>query len=276
MRETTSQIVQKGFDKAVNKTADMFMQKKTNSSCKMLLCMEQQCIVQKFRKSESTKSEEQTKKLIDRHKSENAILVEEATLQKKHCGRLQEKLNTVTNKMESMESDHVKNVQTMRAANVMLHVKLRQEESKYRAMKTTMNDINNQLLNIQNERLALVNVCDSLEKRLTAQQTLASQLQQNTNCTLLSSAVLRGNRIQASKSQKEFLRDRKKRESKFEDTILLEKQKFHQRLVESKHGFEEKLSVEIKKQSDMIEKYENKWTQKMSRSRKLSKIPTYS
>ena len=29
MRETTSQIVQKEFDKAVNKTVDMFMQKET-------------------------------------------------------------------------------------------------------------------------------------------------------------------------------------------------------------------------------------------------------
>ena len=175
MRETTSQIVQKEFDKAVNKTVDMFMQKRNDIQvAKCFFAWNSNVCVQKFRKSESTKSEEQTKKLIDRHKSENAILVEEATLQKKHCMRMQEKLNTATSKMESMESDHVKNVQTMRAANEKLHVKLRQEESKYRAMKNTMNDINNQLLNIQNERLALVNVCDSLEKRLTAQQTLAS------------------------------------------------------------------------------------------------------
>ena len=85
--------------------------------------MEQQCMRTKIPKIRKYKSEEQTKKLIDRHKSENTILVEEATLQK-HCMRMQEKLNTVTNGIT--ESDHVKNVQTMRAANEKLHVKLRQ------------------------------------------------------------------------------------------------------------------------------------------------------
>ena len=134
--------------------------------------------------------------MIDRHKSENAILVEEATLQKKHCGRLQEKLNTATSKMEAMESDHVKNVQTMRAANEKLHVKLRQEESKYRAMKTTMNDINNQLLNIQNERLALTNVW-TIRERLAAQQTLVCELQQNTKCTIVIRSFAVWNRNQS-------------------------------------------------------------------------------
>ena len=122
LRQATSEIIQKELEKAVEKTVDLFVEKRNHVA--IAKCFFNWCnnlVGKKLQAVERKKHDIKIKKLLDRHKTENATLVEEATKQKKKCLNIQEELRIVKEDMINIKSVNTTNVQSMTATNEKLH-----------------------------------------------------------------------------------------------------------------------------------------------------------
>ena len=265
LRQATSEIIQKELEKAVEKTVDLFVEKRNHVA--IAKCFFNWCnnlLAKKLQAVERKKHDVKIKKLLDRHKTENVTLVEEATKQKKKCLNIQEELRIVKEDMINIKSVNTTTVQSMRATNEKLHKRLRDEEVQHRVAEAAIIEMRNQLSTINNEKSTLLALCENLEGRLSSQQDSAANVMAKNKCNNLLSHIFQQwkMKVETLKFQKWHETSCVKMKSKFENEMLQEKQKFHTTLNEKKHDYELKLNVENKKMYSMMETYENSLKEK--------------